>query len=155
MKSAGQSISVIIIFLLGLSLAGCARVGEGLKCVAGVSTQVLEDGRKDALKEVYPYDYQACWDKIKKALVAQGAYIYAQDKKKGMIAIYVTETDTTSVGLFFTQADSTHTQVEFTSPSSDAKERIIKRIKVGLDDLEHNRKTRPPDEKKESLNLFK
>jgi hypothetical protein len=45
-----------------------------------------------------------------------------------MIAIYVSETDTTPVGLFFKEIDKSNTQVEVSSPSTYAKELISEKV---------------------------
>jgi hypothetical protein len=60
--------------------------------------------------------------------ISIGAYIYVKDIKKHMIAIYVSETDTTPVGLFFKEIDKSNTQVEVSSPSTYAKELISEKV---------------------------
>jgi hypothetical protein len=107
---------------------GCAAVTEGVKGVLGVSTRALEVGRKDALKETFAYNLEACYDKLKVDLVERGCYIYALDPKQKMIAAYVSNKDTTPVGVFFTRVDDSHTQVEVSSPSVWAKEFMLKRV---------------------------
>lgn len=108
-------------------LPGCASIKEAAKGLAGVSTKVLDDGRKDAIKKTFSYDYNTCYNKVKTVLKQTGSYIYAEDPKKNMIAIYVSGTDTTAVGIFFKEIDATKTQIEVSSPSSYAKELIATR----------------------------
>jgi hypothetical protein len=118
-----------IICLLALLLcSGCATVKEGVKCVAGVSTKVLEDGRKDAVRKTFSVDYTTCDAKVRQKLKKTGAYIYAEDKTQKLIAVYTTESDTTPVGIFFVEIDPVTTEIEVSSPSTEAKEIMAKRL---------------------------
>jgi hypothetical protein len=101
---------------------------EGIKCVRGVSTKVLEDGRKEAIKKTFDFDYATCDSKVREILKKAGVYIYADDKTEKLIAIYTSASDTTPVGIFFEVMGSNSTQVEISSPSTDAKEQLSKRI---------------------------
>ena len=92
-------------------LAGCARVSEAAKAFAGVSTKILEDKRSAALKKAFPFDYNTCYKRTKRILLRRNAYIYKEDKHKKLLAIYISETDTTPVGLFFTQISASNTQI--------------------------------------------
>lgn len=121
----------ICVFLLAALISGCATIKEGAKCAAGVSTRVLEDNRKDAVKKQFNYDYNGCYAKVKEILTASGAYFYAQDKN--MLAIYVSREDTTPVGVFFMEIDAQNTEVEVSSPSTYAKEYISGKIFSGLE----------------------
>jgi hypothetical protein len=119
--------------LLVISLSGCATISEGVRCVAGVSTKVLEDTRKNAIRKTFNFDDATCDTKVREILKKTGAYIYAQNKAEKLIAIYVSETDTTPVGIFFTVVDAANTEIEISSPSADAKELMAKRIFNGLE----------------------
>ncbi len=133
------------IFVLCCLLSGCATIKEMGKGFAGVSTQVLEDKRKDALKKSFALGYNDCYAKVKdilakNILVKDGLgkednapYIYAEDPKKKMIAIYVSQADTTPVGIFFTEEAGGSTLIEISSPSTYAKEEIAGRIFTGID----------------------
>jgi hypothetical protein len=55
------------------------------------------------------------------------------DKSKNLIAIYVSEDDTTPVGIFFKVLDNTRTQVSVSSPSKFAQELISGKIFPGLE----------------------
>lgn len=118
-----------------LNLLGCATVVEITKGIAGVSTKDLEENRESAIKKTFNYDYDTCYNKTKEILVKMGSYIYAQDPKKQMLAIYISETDTTTVGIFFTKIDSNKTQIEISSRSTYGKERIAKRVFSMLEGL--------------------
>lgn len=134
-------------YLLITVLSGCSIIKEMGKGFAGVSTQVLEDKRKDALKKSFALDYNDCYAKVKDILAkdtsAKGTldkgsdkpYIYSEDTRKEMIAVYLSETDTTPVGIFFTKESAINTLIEISSPSIYAKEEIAKRIFTGLDAL--------------------
>lgn len=118
---------LIFLFFM-ITVAGCATVTEGVKCVAGVSTKALEDGRKTAIKKTFNFDYVTCDTKVREILKKTGAYIYADKKAEKLIAIYMSESETTPVGIFFTEVDPLNTQVELSSPSTDAKEIESKKI---------------------------
>lgn len=120
-----------IIMLLGygiIALSGCAALIEGARGVAGISTKELEKERKFALSKNFNYDYFSCYTKTLDTLKRIGAYVYRKDIKKRLIAVYLSEEDTTPVGVFFKEADANNTLVEVSSPSVSAKEFIAGRI---------------------------
>ncbi len=120
-------ISFVICYLsFVILISGCATFTEGAKGIAGISTKALEENMQHALKQTFNYDYNACYNKAKGILMYMEAYIYAQ--KGDLIAIYVTEEDTTPVGIFFKEIDANSTQIEVTSASTSAKEYISKRL---------------------------
>jgi hypothetical protein len=108
--------------------AGCAALKESARGIAGVSTKVLEDGRKDAVKRSYPVDYATCLKTVNEALDENKAYVYARAEEPKMIAFYLTEEDTTPVGVFFTAQGGSATEVAVSSPSRYAKESIADKI---------------------------
>jgi hypothetical protein len=115
-------------------LLGCATVKEAAKGFVGVSTRVLEEKRKEALKESFVIGYDSCYAKVKDILKEKDkeSPIYAEDVQKKMIGIYFSETDTTPVGIFFTEEERGRTMVEISSPSTYAKEYIANRIFTGI-----------------------
>lgn len=149
MKRNSCFILATTLCFLSAVLSGCATIKEMGKGFAGISTKVLEDTRKDALKKSFPLDYDSAYSKVKKILrkegergketkeikEAEGSYIYAEDPAKKMIAVYVSETDTTPVGIFFTVEGKDKTLIEVSSPSVYAKEYIAKNIFTGIDEL--------------------
>ena len=125
---------VISIFAFCIfNFMGCALLWEGVKGLAGVSTRALEDNRKTAITKAFNYDYFTCYTKTLDILKSMQAYIYMQSIKKHMIAIYVSEKDTTPVGLFFKEIDTANTQVEVSSLSTYAKEFISGKVFPILD----------------------
>ena len=124
-------------YLLPIVLLGCSTVKEISKGFAGVSTQVLEQGRKDALKKTFILDYDRCYLKVKDILNQKGQeiYIYAEVPKEKLIAIYLSPADTTPVGIFFTSQEQGSTLIEISSPSIYAKEEIANRIFTGIEEL--------------------
>jgi len=114
-------------------VCGCASFKENVRGLAGISTKVLEEGRKDALKITFRHDYNSCYEKIMKVLDLNKCYVYTSDPKKDMIAIYMSETDTTPVGIFLTSIDNNTTLIEVSSPSTYAKETIAKIIYTAFD----------------------
>jgi hypothetical protein len=122
-----------ILFILfstfaAMSFSGCAGIKEGLKGFAGVSTKVLEEGRPSAISQSFNCDYNSCYLKVKAILQDMGAYIYAKDSQKKMIAIYVSEEDTTPLGIFFEEVDKANTKILVSSPSVYAQELISGKI---------------------------
>jgi len=119
--------SLLFVFCF-IILCGCASLSEGFKGLAGVSTKVLEDNRQSAIAKTFNYGYFECYTKTLDILNDIGAYIYAGNIKKHMLAIYVSETDTTPVGIFFKEISGTKTEIEVSSASTYAKELISKKI---------------------------
>ncbi len=142
MKIVKRSYSIILLFYCSIVLLGCATIIEGTKGFMGISTRSLEKARKDAIIKTFNYDYFTCYTKTLDILKSMQAYIYTQSIKKHMIAIYVSEQDTTPVGLFFKEIDATNTQVEVSSLSTYAKEFISGKVfsvldkKITLEELE-------------------
>jgi len=114
-------------------LFGCAAVKESAKGFAGISTKALEEHRKDAIGKQFNFDKDTCYKKTLEALGKIGAYVYAKDLNKYMIAIYVSETDTTAVGLFFKEVGVNSTQIEVSSVSTYGKEWIAKKVFSALE----------------------
>jgi hypothetical protein len=121
------SILLPFTFLL-FTLFGCASIKETAKGMAGISTKALEDNRGSAIVKSFNYDYFTCYTKALGILEQVGAYIYEKDVKKHMIAIYVSEIDTTPVGIFFKETDAKNIQVEVSSLSTYAKELIASKL---------------------------
>jgi len=143
MKYGDRFLMVVACYLVCVGFLGCATVKEVGKGFAGVSTQVLEKNRQSALKQSFALGYNDCYAKVKEllkphdllSLPDQDPYIYAEDLKKKMIAVYLSPTDTTVVGIFFTEELGGNTLIEISSPSIYAKEEMAKRIFIGLDKL--------------------
>ena len=137
-----QTWLIIVGSCLLLSLSGCGTIKEAAKGFMGISTRSLEKARKDAIIRTFNYDYFTCYTQTLDILKRIQAHIYMQSIKKHMIAIYVSEEDTTPVGLFFKEIDATNTQVKVSSPSTYAKEFISGKVfsvldkKVTLEELE-------------------
>ena len=132
-------VSITVCYLLIMVLSGCATVKEMGKGFLGISTQVLEEKRKDALKKSFALDYDGCYAKVKEILKGnekeKESPIYAEDAQKKMIAVYFTQADTTPVGIFFTEEVGGNTLIEISSPSIYAKEEIANRIFTGIGEL--------------------
>jgi hypothetical protein len=113
---------------IGILMSGCATVKECARGIAGISTRELEEERINALKKTFNCDLNTCYNTVEDTLKRIKAYVYTKDKAKNMLAIYVSEEDTTPVGIFFSSPDPLNTQVEISSPSSYAKELIANKI---------------------------
>jgi hypothetical protein len=127
-----NKIKVSMVIIAALIVAGCSGTREVLRGFSGVSTKVLEDKRKEALSKEFQCDLITCHNNITKILRDGGAYIYTDDLNKDLIAIYVSNTDTTPVGIFLTEKSSSSTLVEVSSPSTYGKEYISKLVFSGL-----------------------
>lgn len=125
--------------MLGI-LSGCASLKEVARGVAGISTKVLEEGRKDAITGTVQLGYEACFAKTIESLEKQGAYIYSEDMQKQMIAFYVSDKDTTPVGVFLKEIDAQNTQWEVSSPSTYAKDLFAKNLSKAFTPEEEKRK---------------
>ncbi|MBN2830781.1 MAG: hypothetical protein JXL82_00665 [Candidatus Omnitrophica bacterium] len=123
-----EGIKLFLFCLILCSLTGCSGISEVVRGVAGVSTKVLEDKRKDAVVGDFSSDFDTARSKIKAALKENGSYIYREDLSSNLIAVYVSEKDTTPVGIFLTALDIDNTRVEVSSPSTYGKEVIAKVI---------------------------
>ena len=121
-------------------MPGCASIKEAARGFTGVSTKVLEDGRKDAIVETIPMGYDACFTKVMESLKSHGAYVYAGDAKRHMLAFYVSDQDTTPVGIFFKELDAQSTQWEISSPSSYAKELMARILSKAFNPEENDGK---------------
>ncbi|HNW39199.1 MAG TPA: hypothetical protein PL125_00815 [Candidatus Omnitrophota bacterium] len=152
MKRKGFFALTVIYYVLIVLLSGCAAVKEAGKGFIGVSTQVLEENRKTALKKSFALDYDRCYLKVKEILNQSGkeSFIYALDPKEKLIAIYFTPADTTPVGIFFTEEAAGSTLIEISSPSIYAKEEIAKRIFAGIDEVLNPKIERKTNVKEES-----
>jgi len=113
--------------------AGCAGLMEAGRGIVGVSTKVLEDGRQNAVRKVYPVNYMKCRKTVDDVLADNKAYVYARNDQQKMIAFYMSETDTTPVGVFFIVHGEASTEVEVSSPSRYAKQFIADKISAGFD----------------------
>lgn len=126
---------LFILTIMLFILSGCGTVKEMGKGFLGVSTQVLEEKRADAVKKSFALDYNSCYTQAKEILKENGreSAIYAEDLKKKMIAVYFSPSDTTPVGIFFTEEGPVNTSIEISSASTFAKEEMAKRIFTGID----------------------
>ncbi|MCU0651482.1 MAG: cohesin domain-containing protein [Candidatus Omnitrophica bacterium] len=127
---------VICVLSFVILMSGCAAVKETTRGILGISTKQLEETRSHAVAKTFHYAYKDCYDRVKKILKGMNTYIYSEDKKKKMIAIYISEADTTPVGIFFTEIDPLNTKIEIASPSTFGRDYIAKKIFAGLEDAD-------------------
>jgi hypothetical protein len=121
MKATGCIRVIIAAGCCAAIFLGCAGVRETVKGIAGTSTKVLEEARPDAVSKTVQHDYNTSYLMTKTILDKIKAYVYAEDTGKRLIAIYVSEEDTTPVGIFFTEINPNSTKIEVSSPSEFAK----------------------------------
>lgn len=119
-----------IILALSIALAGCVAPKEALKGFLGISTDVLEETRGDALVKVFHRDYGTCYKGTLHILKKMPkASVYSKDSR--MIALYYIDPNATPVGIFFKKLDPAHTEVEVSSPARGAKEIVAQCIFSG------------------------
>lgn len=126
-KPQGTFVYIFILSVI-LVVSGCSSLKEAARGIAGISTKQLEELRNEAEVKEFDYDLSTSYERIKGILVKQGSYIYTDDKKKQLIAIYVSSDDTTPVGIFYSLAAPGRTKIEVASPSTYAKELIANRL---------------------------
>jgi len=133
-RAKGEGYKVFLLYAVFLFCAGCeAVIKEPLRGIAGISTKVLEDQRPSAVSQEFNLGYSAAYSKTLDILKGMQTYIYALDQAKNLIAVYVSEKDTTPVGIFFKETAGGKTQVQVSSPSQYAKESISKKLFTGLE----------------------
>lgn len=131
MRSAVKFSIFTLCVILATGMSGCATMKEGFREIIGTSTKELYAGRKDAIVKVFDRDYQSCYAKAE--IVLKGmAKVSVYDKNKEMIALFYADPNTTPVGIFFTQTGPARTQVEISSHSPSAKERLAAGMFAGL-----------------------
>jgi hypothetical protein len=137
MKRNAGFVLAAIGFFLSAVLSGCTTVKEAAKGFVGVSTEVLDANRANAVKKSFAIDDDLCYKEVKNILNQKDkeSYVYAQDPQKKFIAVYLSVADTTPVGIYLTRDSEGNTLVEVSSPSVYAKEELAGRIFAGLSGL--------------------
>jgi ABC-type Fe3+-hydroxamate transport system substrate-binding protein len=123
---------VCIAAFLCAAAAGCAGFNETCRGIAGTSVKILEDKRAEAVTRTFESDMNTVSGKIEQALEKMNAYVYARENDGRLIAVYVSESDTTPVGIFMTQ-EAGGVRVEVSSPSGYAKETVAQNIFAEFD----------------------
>lgn len=144
-------ILVLIFAFCIFNFVGCVTIKEKAEGFLGISTREVEQARAGAIKKQFAYDYNTCYAKTKEALKQIGCYVYAEDHKKQLIAVYASSEDTTPVGVFFTSIDSANTQIEISSPSSYTKDTISAKIFAILSPKPEEGKTDAQEEEKPAV----
>lgn len=120
---------ILIVGFLGyciIGLLGCACLKAGAKEFLAISTKDIENSRDRAIVKIVDYDYDSCYQKVEERLIEIGSYVYA--KRKDLIAVYISSTDTTPAGLFFKEIDKQKTELSIASPAADTKEYLADKI---------------------------
>lgn len=119
-----KGIKLFLLFSIFCFLSGCSGLKEATRGFAGVSTKILEDKRGEAIKKDFSGDLPGIHNKIIGILKKEGAYVYRDDLAHNLVALYLSNTDTTPVGVFLTDIDKGNTRIEVSSPSTYGKEVI-------------------------------
>jgi hypothetical protein len=109
---------------------------EVSRTVWGSSTRVLENERVRAVRDVYSFDYQTCYDAIvdlsEDASIGMAVYrIFQERPDEGMFVVMKVpgSVDTTEVGIFLTSIKKMETAVEVASLSQFAKRYVADAIR--------------------------
>ncbi|MCX7927345.1 MAG: hypothetical protein N2606_04340 [Candidatus Omnitrophica bacterium] len=121
-----------VIFIFLFFIMGCASVKEASRGLAGISTQALEERFPGGRTIKVKMDYDNCVNQTRILLKQAGAYIYKDSPQRKLIAVYVSETDTTPVGLFFESIDEKNTYITFTSQSDYARDYIAEKVEAAF-----------------------
>jgi len=119
----------LISLLLGycvITLAGCAGLKQGIRGFLGISTKEIENSRDQAIVKIVDYDYSSCYKMVEVRLAEIESYIYT--RRRDLIAVYISPTDTTPAGVFFREIDNQKTELAIASPASDTKEYLADKI---------------------------
>jgi len=119
--------AIFLVFCI-IYFSGCISLKERTKGLLGVSTREIESSRDLALKKDFAIGLDECYTKARDILKEIGCYIYTSDKAKGLIAFYVSRSNTTVVGLFLTKIDEANTRLEVSSPSSYSRDIIANKL---------------------------
>ena len=114
---------ILVIGLLGywlIASVGCASLGHRVRGFLGISTKGIENARDKAIVKIVDYDYNSCYKMVEKRLSEIDAYVYV--RRKDLIAVYISSTDTTTAGIFFKEIDKQKTQVEISCPAPGKKD---------------------------------
>ena len=125
---------ILVIGLLGclvIGLSGCACVKETIKGFFAISTKEIENVRDKAIVKIVDYDYDICYQRVEARLVEIGSYVYVRGKD--LLAVYISQTDTTPAGVFFKKIDTQNTQLEIASLAKDTKEYLAEKIFSALE----------------------
>jgi len=120
---------VLIIGLLSywvILSAGCACLKEGTRGFLGISTREIENARDKAIVRIVDYDYNSCFKMVEARLAEIESYIYT--KRRDLIAVYISPTDTTPAGVFFREVDGQKTELSIASPAADTREYLAEKI---------------------------
>ncbi len=128
-----QKIIIIIFFIL--SAGGCARIIEPFKVIWGSSTRALEEARDQAISKTYNCDLGACYDAVLEIVKERKYVLFINEclKKRLVVMGIPGNVDTTEVGIFFRELKKSEVQIDISSLSSSAKERIAKAVFEELD----------------------
>ncbi|MDD4899385.1 MAG: hypothetical protein PHT31_03095 [Candidatus Omnitrophica bacterium] len=133
---------IITVILSTVFISGCALLEKGARELLGTSTSSVEASRPEAIKQIFNFDFDTCYEKSLVSLKDINTFLFAKDKKNKMIAVFVSEQDTTPVGVFFKVIDADNTQVEVSSPSTYARDliglRLFAKLTMYLNPIEEN-----------------
>jgi len=117
----------------GILTAGCVTGGmkEAWRGFRGDSTKVLSDTRPSAVSREFMCGRGDCVKKVEESLKELKAYVYAREGE--LIAVYVSEEDTTPVGIFISAAEGEKARIEVSSPSSFARDALSAKLFASLE----------------------
>ncbi len=125
------------LLLFCLLSCGCAQVTETAKVLWGSSTATLEEAREDGESKTFACSYEDCFDTVLRMdrdratednrLPTNKIFdVFLKDRSQGhMVVMGISgNVNTTKVGIFFERKGIRATQIDITSLSSTAKEKV-------------------------------
>ena len=108
---------------------------ETAKTIWGSSTRALEEARKDALRKTYETNFTECFDAVLTIADDADYLVFIKDRNKRHLVVMGIpgNVDTTEVGIFFAELEGLKTEVEITSLSTTAKEKVAAVVFENLD----------------------
>lgn len=112
--------AILILFILSVSLSGCAPLRYSVDSIAGVNMQDLESERADRVTRSFNLPYQNSYDMIMETLKKNKITVYLSDINKGYIVAigFPKQESTTRVGIFFDSISDDRTEITLSSLSS-------------------------------------
>jgi hypothetical protein len=81
----------------------------------------------------FALDYRTCQARVLQTLEHIGAYVYAKDEAKRLVAAYATDSNNTPVGFYFKEITPGVTQLDVVSESTSVRESYAKRVFTSLE----------------------
>lgn len=108
---------------------------EPFRVLWGSSTRALEEARDQAISKTYNCDFDACYDAVLEIVKERKYVLFVKERSnKRLVVMGIPgNVDTTEAGIFFRELKGSEVQIEVSSLSSTAKERVAQAVFDELD----------------------